>query len=155
MTLLVVLCVSDYTILLLTLLVHQHTAIAYSVISPPRHQRPRLCHNLPLLHALQVPIPLATPAIVSHRLWWALSLSPPPPHPEALQHVFVGLYLQQICLATLFFLSQNTDRHPNAIPEGALMVVLIVITMSSSDPSRPTFMYTYSIRLRDSRLASI
>ena len=37
-----------------------------------RYQRPRLCHVLPLLHALQVPLPLATPAITSYRLWRAL-----------------------------------------------------------------------------------
>lgn len=49
--------------------------------------------------------------------------------PRALQHVFVGLYLQQICLAALFFLTQNASGKQSAIPEGALMVVLIVITV--------------------------
>lgn len=48
--------------------------------------------------------------------------------PKALQHVFVGLYIQQICLAALFFLAQNQDKKPSAIPEGALMIVLIVFT---------------------------
>lgn len=48
--------------------------------------------------------------------------------PKALQHVFVGLYIQQVCLAALFFLAQDENKHPSAIPEGALMVVLIVFT---------------------------
>ncbi|EKM58161.1 uncharacterized protein PHACADRAFT_26687 [Phanerochaete carnosa HHB-10118-sp] len=48
--------------------------------------------------------------------------------PKAIQHVFVGMYIMQICLAALFFLAQNTQKHPSAIPEGALMVVLIAFT---------------------------
>ncbi|KAI0366794.1 DUF221-domain-containing protein [Pilatotrama ljubarskyi] len=48
--------------------------------------------------------------------------------PRAIQHLFVGLYLQQICLAALFFLSQDPDGNPGAIPEGALMIVLIAFT---------------------------
>jgi len=48
--------------------------------------------------------------------------------PLAIQHLFVGLYIEQICLGALFFLAQNDDHHPGAIPEGALMVVLIVFT---------------------------
>lgn len=49
--------------------------------------------------------------------------------PKAIQHVFVGLYIQQICLAALFFLAQNSNQKPSAIPEGALMVVLIIVTV--------------------------
>jgi hypothetical protein len=48
--------------------------------------------------------------------------------PKALNHVFVGLYVQQVCLAALFFLAQNERKKPSAAPEGALMVVLIIIT---------------------------
>ncbi|KAI8969798.1 DUF221-domain-containing protein [Trametes punicea] len=48
--------------------------------------------------------------------------------PKAIQHLFVGLYLQQICLAALFFLAQNENGHPSAVPEGALMIVLIAFT---------------------------
>ncbi|KAI0052100.1 DUF221-domain-containing protein [Auriscalpium vulgare] len=48
--------------------------------------------------------------------------------PKAMQHVFVGLYIQQVCLCALFFLAQNENHKPGAIPEGALMVVLIVFT---------------------------
>ncbi|KAI0739087.1 DUF221-domain-containing protein [Daedaleopsis nitida] len=49
--------------------------------------------------------------------------------PTALQHVFVGLYLQQICLAALFFLARDQNNKPSAIPEGALMIVLIGFTL--------------------------
>ncbi|KZV65766.1 DUF221-domain-containing protein [Peniophora sp. CONT] len=48
--------------------------------------------------------------------------------PKALQQVFVGLYIQQICLCALFFLAQDENKKGSAIPEGALMVVLIVFT---------------------------
>jgi len=41
--------------------------------------------------------------------------------PKAIQHTLVGLYLQQVVLATLLFLGK-------AIPEGAVIIVLIVIT---------------------------
>ncbi|KAI0310000.1 hypothetical protein OF83DRAFT_1071203 [Amylostereum chailletii] len=41
--------------------------------------------------------------------------------PKALHHVFVGLYIQQVCLCALFFLGK-------AIPQGALMVVIIAFT---------------------------
>lgn len=50
-------------------------------------------------------------------------------YPRALQHVFVGLYLQQICLAALFFLARDQNNKASAIPEGALMIVLIVLTV--------------------------
>jgi hypothetical protein len=50
--------------------------------------------------------------------------------PKALQHLFVGLYVQQVCLCALFFLARDSDNGPSAIPEGALMVVLIVFTAS-------------------------
>jgi hypothetical protein len=48
--------------------------------------------------------------------------------PKAIQHLFVGLYVQQICLAALFFLAQTSTKTPIAIPEGALMIVLIIFT---------------------------
>jgi calcium permeable stress-gated cation channel len=49
--------------------------------------------------------------------------------PKAIQHLFVGLYVQQLCLCALFFLAQNSHDSPSAIPEGALMIVLIVFTV--------------------------
>ena len=51
--------------------------------------------------------------------------------PKAIHHVFVGLYVQQIGLCALFFLPLGIDsRKPSAIPEGALMIILIVFTVS-------------------------
>jgi hypothetical protein len=49
--------------------------------------------------------------------------------PKAIGHIFVGMYVQQVCLAALFFLAQNQDKKPGAIPEAVLMIVLIVITV--------------------------
>jgi len=51
--------------------------------------------------------------------------------PKAMNHIFVGLYVQQLCLCALFFLAQNDKSQPSAIPEGALLVVLIVFTVST------------------------
>ncbi|EMD35447.1 hypothetical protein CERSUDRAFT_116206 [Gelatoporia subvermispora B] len=48
--------------------------------------------------------------------------------PKAIQQVFVGMYLQQICLTALFFLATNDDNVHTSIPEGALMIVLIAFT---------------------------
>jgi len=53
--------------------------------------------------------------------------------PKAIQHLFVGLYVQQLCLCALFFLAQDDRHSPSAIPEGALMVVLIIFTVSIID----------------------
>ena len=50
-------------------------------------------------------------------------------YPKALRHLFVGLYVEQVCMAVLFFLSQDSNNHGNAVPEGALMIVLIVFTV--------------------------
>ncbi|TFK49099.1 DUF221-domain-containing protein [Heliocybe sulcata] len=49
-------------------------------------------------------------------------------YPKAIQHVFVGLYIQQICLCALFFLARNGAGGASAVPEGILMIVLIVFT---------------------------
>ena len=49
--------------------------------------------------------------------------------PKAINHVFVGLYVQQICLCTLFFLPLSSNSPRSAIPEGTLMIVLIVFTV--------------------------
>ncbi|GAA5918190.1 hypothetical protein JCM1841_005294 [Sporobolomyces salmonicolor] len=50
-------------------------------------------------------------------------------YPKALGHIFVGLYIEQVCLCGLFFLAQDSKGKQSAIPEGAIMVVLIVITV--------------------------
>jgi hypothetical protein len=52
---------------------------------------------------------------------------------KAIQHAFVGLYVQQVCLCALFFLAQDQNQQPAAVPEGALMVVLIAITVRVLD----------------------
>ncbi|KIK93365.1 hypothetical protein PAXRUDRAFT_34109 [Paxillus rubicundulus Ve08.2h10] len=49
-------------------------------------------------------------------------------YPKAIQHVFVGLYVQQICLCALFFLARDENGNAGAIPEGILMIVLIALT---------------------------
>ncbi|KLO13330.1 DUF221-domain-containing protein [Schizopora paradoxa] len=49
--------------------------------------------------------------------------------PKAIQHLFVGLYIQQICLAALFFLARNDSGKPSAVIEGALMIVLLGLTI--------------------------
>jgi len=49
--------------------------------------------------------------------------------PKAMQHVFVGLYVQQVCMAALFFLAQDEHGRPSSIPMGVLMVVLIFFTL--------------------------
>lgn len=48
--------------------------------------------------------------------------------PKAITQIFVGLYVEQICLMALFFLQQDSKKHPSCIPEGILMIVLVVIT---------------------------
>lgn len=98
---------------------------------------------LPLLHALQVPVPVRlrsaplrrhwqVPSLVSLSTGWAANEFR---HsvgglffPKAIQHVFVGLYVQQVCLAALFFLAQNENKKQSAIPEGAFAIILIIIT---------------------------
>ena len=50
--------------------------------------------------------------------------------PKSIHHVFVGLYLQQLCLCALFFLPLSSNTPRSAIPEGVLMIVLIVFTVS-------------------------
>ena len=51
-------------------------------------------------------------------------------YPKAFQHVLTGMYVQQICLCALFFLAVDSNGHHSSVAEGALMVVLIVITVS-------------------------
>ncbi|GAA5899410.1 hypothetical protein JCM6882_009110 [Rhodosporidiobolus microsporus] len=49
--------------------------------------------------------------------------------PKALTHIFVGLYIEELCMTGLFFLAQDENGKQSAIPQGAIMVVLIVITV--------------------------
>ncbi|KAJ7754438.1 hypothetical protein B0H16DRAFT_744297 [Mycena metata] len=49
--------------------------------------------------------------------------------PKAMTHIFVGLYIQQICMAGLFFLARDQNKKASSLPEGILMVILIVFTI--------------------------
>ena len=49
--------------------------------------------------------------------------------PRAITHVFVGLYIQQVALCAFFFLLRDETGTVAAVPQGALMVVLIVATV--------------------------
>lgn len=55
--------------------------------------------------------------------------------PKAISHLFVGCYIGEICLAALFFLARDTQGKASAIPEGALMVVLVVLTVRAAPSS--------------------
>ncbi|SPO25626.1 uncharacterized protein UTRI_03350_B [Ustilago trichophora] len=52
---------------------------------------------------------------------------------KAIRHIFAGLYVEMVMLTAIFFLAQSEDAAGNkaqsAIPEGAFMVVLIVIVI--------------------------
>ncbi|KDQ58424.1 hypothetical protein JAAARDRAFT_667496 [Jaapia argillacea MUCL 33604] len=48
--------------------------------------------------------------------------------PKALQHVFVGLYVMQVCLCALFFLAEDVRGKPSSVGEGVMMAVLILLT---------------------------
>lgn len=50
-------------------------------------------------------------------------------YPIALSHIFIGLYIEQICLAGLFFLAKDANGKSCAIAQGAFMVILILITI--------------------------
>ena len=50
--------------------------------------------------------------------------------PKAMNHVFVGLYIQQICLCILFFVVEDEFGNKCAVPEGALVIVLFLFTVS-------------------------
>ncbi len=52
--------------------------------------------------------------------------------PKAVTHIFVGMYIQHVCLCALFFLARNAAGNASAIPQGALMVVLIAFTVSTT-----------------------
>jgi hypothetical protein len=51
--------------------------------------------------------------------------------PKAITHVFVGIYIQEVCLCALFFLPKG-DSGLKTLPQAILMIVLIVLTVSAS-----------------------
>ncbi|KAJ7085862.1 DUF221 family protein [Mycena crocata] len=50
--------------------------------------------------------------------------------PMAVSNLFVGLYIEQVCLACLFFLKASISP-ASSVAEGVLMIVLIVITVTA------------------------
>ena len=68
--------------------------------------------------------------------------------PKAMQHVFVGMYVQQLCMAALFFLARDGNNRPSAIPMGVLMVVLIFFTVRRTIGPPPTSRSTDSLPLQ-------
>ncbi|CBQ72876.1 conserved hypothetical protein [Sporisorium reilianum SRZ2] len=53
---------------------------------------------------------------------------------KAIRHLFAGLYVEMVMLTAIFFLAQSEDanggnKKQSAIPEGAFMVILIVIVV--------------------------
>ncbi|ORX39718.1 hypothetical protein BD324DRAFT_597224 [Kockovaella imperatae] len=48
--------------------------------------------------------------------------------PKAINHVFVGIYIQEVCLCALFFLSRNEKGNVAALPQAIIMIVVIVAT---------------------------
>ncbi|KAJ6588857.1 hypothetical protein B0H19DRAFT_1101507 [Mycena capillaripes] len=49
--------------------------------------------------------------------------------PKAITHMFVGLYIQQICMAGLFFLARDDNKNATSTPQAILMIALIVLTI--------------------------
>jgi hypothetical protein len=50
--------------------------------------------------------------------------------PKGMQRIFIGLYIQQVCMAALFFLTRDQNGKASVLPQGVLMIVLIVLTVS-------------------------
>lgn len=103
-----------------------------------------MCRLLPLLVCVQGKPLASCPRLRRHianastpaQYLFLLVIDTPPAtetgglfYPKALQHIFVGLYIEEVCLAGLFFLAQDDQKKNIGIPQGALMVVLIVMTV--------------------------
>ncbi|KAL1745478.1 hypothetical protein HDZ31DRAFT_81894 [Schizophyllum fasciatum] len=95
-------------------------AIGYSIISP-------------IINGLACFTFFAFYELYKYLFLWQLQQSPASDtgglfFPKAIQHVFVGMYVQQICLCALFFLVRDDNHNAKAVAQGALMVVLIILT---------------------------
>jgi hypothetical protein len=53
-------------------------------------------------------------------------------YPKAIQHIFVGMYIQQICLTALLFLATDQNNKHSAVPEGIVMIILIIFTVCAA-----------------------
>lgn len=49
--------------------------------------------------------------------------------PKAINQLFVGIYVLEICLIGLFFLARNTNDNASAIPQAIIMIVVLVATI--------------------------
>ena len=41
-------------------------------------------------------------------------------YPKALQHIFVGLYIEELCLCGLFFLAVDQNGNHNSVAQGEI-----------------------------------
>jgi hypothetical protein len=73
--------------------------------------------------------------------------------PKAIQHVFVGLYLQQIFLCALILLDISSNSF--AIPEGALVILLTVLTVGIVDVCTLSILANVGARHFSTTLSSI
>lgn len=49
--------------------------------------------------------------------------------PIAVNQLFTGVYVMELCLIGLFFLTQNAENHQACIPQGAIMIAVTIITV--------------------------
>ncbi|KAI7213295.1 DUF221-domain-containing protein [Hortaea werneckii] len=49
--------------------------------------------------------------------------------PTAVNQLFVGVYFLELCLTGFFFISQDTNGNAACIPQGAIMIVVLVLTV--------------------------
>ncbi|KAJ7826987.1 hypothetical protein B0H14DRAFT_3144736 [Mycena olivaceomarginata] len=95
-------------------------ALVYSVISP-------------IINGLACFTFFAFYQLYKYLFLWQFE-QPPSSHtgglffPKAITHIFVGLYIQQVCMAGLFFLARDQNQNMSSTPQAILMIALIVIT---------------------------
>jgi len=86
------------------------------------YKRPGNGHFLPSIPALEVSLPNQTRPTTHTPTQEAYSFRKP-----SLKYLLASTSSKSVSLA-LFFLQQDTKKHPSCIPEGILMIVLVVIT---------------------------
>lgn len=103
-----------------------------------------LLATLGLVYSVTAPI-MTILALVAFTLYWVVYkylflfvFDVPAAHetggrffPLAMNHIFIGLYFCQLCLAGLFFLARDVAGNASSISQGALMIVLFVATCFS------------------------
>ena len=104
-------------------LAHTQTALAYSIIAP-------------IINGLAVATFFLFYMLYKYLFLWVYNQPSTMDtggrfFPKAIQHVFVGLYIQELCLCALFFLTRNPAGKAGALPEAVLMIILIVFTVRS------------------------